>query len=140
MDINDQRDYAEEAANRALMREESEGTKESGAINGFIPSVTQWACQCCTLVMANGECGEDCHNVPPLSEIPNGARTTLGMPYEEHSEDCLRRTLGSDAPGDYECDCERFEFSWRWCDGCDSNLGGSRHAFVVWTPAEKVQS
>lgn len=144
MNNGDERDHAEEASNRADMEREGreELNAEAIATQKEIPSVTQWACQCCTLVMANGECCDSNDHggdgKEPLSDIPDGAHTTLGMLYEEHANDCLRRTMGRDAPDDYECDCEQQSFSWRSCDACGSNLGGSRDAFVIWTPAESA--
>lgn len=110
-----------------------------------LPSVTQWACVCCTLVMANGECCDSPDHggqegsgegKEPLSAIPSGLNTTLGMSWEEHSDDCPNRNATHSAL--VECDCERQEFSWSSCDGCGSNLGGNRHAFVIWTPGESV--
>lgn len=106
--------------------------------NGESPSVTLWACQCCTLVMANGECcdsqhdyDDSRHDKEPLSTIPRGCDASLGLFALEHSEDCSNNPEWIGA----ECDCERREFTWSTCDGCDSNLGGSRNAFVIWFPA-----
>lgn len=56
----------------------------------------------------------------------------MGMAREEHAEDCLFRTMGSDAPDDYECDCERNTFSTSQCEGCGSWLHGERHALTLW--------
>lgn len=104
-----------------------------------LPSVTQWACQCCTLVMANRECCDsDSHGgdgKEPLSDIPYGAHTTLGMHAEDHDRTCANWQDDYEYRPMVECDCDRMSFSWRSCDACGSNLGGSRHAFVVWTPA-----
>lgn len=149
-------------------------------------SVVLWACQCCTLVMANGECCEEhpggpiydfvekllgwddplpdsdrilaSHDPKPLSTIPDGVFTTLGgaehdswCDRHEGDHDCAEawfedsdvceqcqreRTLASKP--DYECDCDRLEFSWSSCDACGSNLGGDRHAFIIWYPTESV--
>lgn len=107
-------------------------------MNGYEPSVTLWACLCCTLVMANGECCDsDQHGgdgKEPLSSIPEGCHTSLGMDWRYHDSGCLRHDLFGEAPPDYECDCDRMSFSWRACDACGSNLGGERHAFVIWYP------
>lgn len=107
-----------------------------------LPSVTLWACECCTLVLANGECCDsDEHGgrdgKEPLSAIPEGLHTTLGMFWHEHSEDCPN--YQPEDVTEYrgwiaECDCERQEFSWSSCDACGSSLGGERHAFVIWYP------
>lgn len=143
MDINDQRDYAEESANRTEIEREGmaelaeEQAERERATPRELPSVTQWACTCCALVMANGECCDsDQHggdSREPLSEIPYGAHTTLGMDWSEHSEDCPNRKARHTAL--VECDCRRREFSRSSCDACGSSLAGERHAFVIWTPA-----
>ncbi|MGJ3559669.1 hypothetical protein ACR6C2_17000 [Streptomyces sp. INA 01156] len=85
---------------------------------------------------ANGECG-DCHREEgheggePLSLV-DYRRSALGMGYEEHNEECLRYSMGSDAPGDYECDCEENTFSTSSCDGCGSYYHGARYAMTEW--------
>ncbi|MFF8629715.1 hypothetical protein [Streptomyces werraensis] len=96
---------------------------------------TLWVCTNCLMHAANGECG-DCHREEgheggePLSLV--SYRATLGMGYEEHHEECLRYTLGSDVPGDYECDCEERGFSTSSCDGCGSVYHGDRYAMTEW--------
>jgi hypothetical protein len=95
-----------------------------------------WVCDNCIHHHANGECG-DCHREEgheggePLSLLSNHA--TMGLLFEEHDEECLFHTMGSDAPGDYECDCETREFSTSSCDGCGSDYHGRRHAMSDWS-------
>lgn len=85
---------------------------------------------------ANGECGS-CHDdthghdEEPLSSIDAEHHTAMEMAYDEHADDCLFRTMGSDAPGDYECECEQNTFSTSQCEGCGSWLHGERHALTL---------
>lgn len=101
-----------------------------------------WVCHDCLHHHANGECsscpGELCepHDREPLSLIerePEGSFYTLGLPYEEHS--CGQEIT----PGDpaENCECDTKEFSWEQCGGCGTQLGGSRHALVLWTPQQE---
>lgn len=96
---------------------------------------TIWVCVDCMMHHANGECGS-CHDdvhghdKEPLSAIGD-AHPAAGMAYEEHAEDCLKHTMGSDAPGDYECECETDTFSRSQCGGCGSYLHGERHALTL---------
>lgn len=98
---------------------------------------TIWVCQDCMLHEANGECG-GCHDEDgheggePLSSIGDGFHVTMGMVYEEHSDECLLHTMGADAPGDYQCDCETNTFSTSQCEGCGSYLHGERDAMTLW--------
>lgn len=96
---------------------------------------TIWVCVCCMLSHANGECcADDAHggdSIEPLSAIGEGFHVTMGMAYDEHADDCLKRTMGSNAPGDYECDCETNTFSTSQCKGCGSWLYGARHAMTL---------
>lgn len=97
---------------------------------------TVWVCEDCLLHHANGECdtcfSEGGHgDSRPLSLLSD--RATLGMAREEHSEDCLFHTMGSDVPGDYECDCEQTIFSKSPCEGCGSFLYGARYAMTEWS-------
>ena len=94
---------------------------------------TIWVCQDCMLHHANGECGgcHEGHDAEPLSAIEAPFTVAMGMAYEEHAEDCLFRTMGGDAPGDYECDCETNTFSTSQCEGCGSYLHGERHAMTL---------
>jgi hypothetical protein len=96
---------------------------------------TIWVCVDCMLHHANGECGgcHEGHVAEPLSAIGDDFHVASGMAYEEHAEDCLRRTQGSDAPGDYECDCETDTYSTSQCEGCGSYLHGERHAMTLFT-------
>lgn len=96
---------------------------------------THWVCDNCMFHHANGECGdchsEEGHEYEPLSGV-DYTKVSLGMMSEEHSEGCLRHTMGSDVPGDYECDCEQNTFSTSSCDGCGSHYHGQRHAMTEW--------
>jgi hypothetical protein len=99
--------------------------------------ITLWVCVNCIMHHANGECG-DCHNSDgheggePLNRV-DYRNSTAGMPSSEHDEQCLRFLMGSDAPGDYECDCERITFSTSTCQGCGSEFHGERHAMTEWS-------
>jgi hypothetical protein len=92
------------------------------------------------LTHANGECCDsDSHggdNREPLSAIEAPYSVSLGMAREEHAEDCLFRTEGDNAPGDYECECERNTYSTSPCKGCGSYLHGERHAMTLWGPED----
>lgn len=90
-------------------------------------TTTLWVCIDCMLTQANGECNPD-PDREPLSLIDDGDEITLGMMFEEHADGC---TIADRAP-DYECDCERREFSQSSCDGCGSHLHGERHAMTLW--------
>jgi hypothetical protein len=88
------------------------------------PTVVQWVCQCCMLVLANGECCAETHDAEPMNKFDD-IHATLGMLKEEHADEC---------DGEGACDCERKDFSWSSCDGCGSILGGERHAVTGWIP------
>lgn len=96
---------------------------------------TIWVCVCCMLTHAGGECcADETHggdSIEPLSAIGDGFHVAMGMLWEEHEEDCLFRTMGHDAPGNYECECERNTFSRSQCEGCGSYLHGERHAMTL---------
>ncbi len=99
-------------------------------------------CQCCMLMHANGECcADDSHGgdgIEPLSDISPDDGLAMGMGSDEHAEGCLQRTLGWDGiPSDYECECERNNFSTSRCEGCGSYLHGSRYAMTVF-PGERA--
>lgn len=85
-------------------------------------------CQCCTLVVANGECcADDQHGgdgIEPLSALDGRFHVSLGLTADEHSEYCDREADG-------ECDCDREEFATSRCDGCGSYLAGSRYAATL---------
>ena len=66
-----------------------------------------WACDDCTLYLANGDIPED--------------RPTLADEIHAQWLDESNLILGS----------ETEEFSWQDCDCCGSSLGGSRTAFAV---------
>lgn len=92
---------------------------------------TVWLCQCCLLVLANGECcdsdshgGDSCE---PLSAIESGDHLTMGLLAEEHDSECTQE----DRDTGY-CNCETESFSSRRCGGCNSWLGGERHAATLW--------
>ncbi len=96
-------------------------------------TATIWLCQCCTMVLANGECcDDDTHGgdgCEPLSKIDT--EITLGLMAEEHDESCQVKITGEYSDNE-ECDCDRRSFSWSWCAGCNSKLGGERHAATLW--------
>jgi hypothetical protein len=80
---------------------------------------------------ANGECGEN-PDREPLNLLKD-QNVSMGLFADEHHEDCDYRV--SQACGDegYDCNlnCETEDFSMSWCEGCGSQLGGSRHAMTV---------
>lgn len=97
------------------------------------PLDTIWVCVDCYMahngVLEEQDPTPDCE---PLGLIEEGYDLTAGMLWEEHSEDCLYRTMGGNVPGDYECDCEHITFSSSRCEGCGSTLGGAREALTLW--------
>lgn len=94
-----------------------------------------WVCQCCMLIHANGECcADDDHGgdgVEPWAAKPDDYSVTMGLLASEHHKDCDVYKEGG-WPVNYECDCERIEFSSSSCEGCGSRLAGSRYAFAYW--------
>lgn len=94
---------------------------------------TFWVCTCCLFAHAADGCDDCDHDgFEPLSEIPATADASLGLRSEDHADDCLRRTGDRDSvPDDYECDCDRREFSQSSCDGCGKDLHGTREALFV---------
>lgn len=94
-----------------------------------------WVCQCCALIHANGECcPDDDHGgdgIEPWSAKPDEYSVTAGLLASEHNGNCEVYKLGA-WPVNYECDCERIEFSGSSCDGCGSHLAGSRYAHSYW--------
>lgn len=101
-----------------------------------------WVCTTCYLAhngMLEDDDSETAPDREPLSIVGDDVDITAGLLYSEHDSDCLRRSLEGDAPGDYECECERREFSWSSCEGCGSSLGGSRYALTLWK-LESVES
>jgi hypothetical protein len=107
-------------------------------MNTRVDSITIWVCMCCMLTDANGECcADDSHGgdgIEPWSDVNAQFEITMGLLAEEHHEECQVRITGGWLV-DYECDCERREFSWSSCDGCGSSLAGSRYAFALWPKA-----
>lgn len=97
-------------------------------------AITLWVCVNCLLHLANGECG-DCHRKEgheggePLSRV-DVRYASVGMGWQDHSEDCLTYTSEGNPPGDYECECETNTFSTMQCEGCGSYLYGERHAIT----------
>ena len=94
---------------------------------------TIWVCSDCMLVHANGECGEDTDR-EPWGLLKPGQTVTMGLPADEHSKYCAVRKTGR-WPNNYECDCERNDFSTSPCEGCGSYLHGDRYAFGLWETA-----
>lgn len=108
-------------------------------MSNYEPTAVQWVCEHCYIHLVNGDCTQpdDCHPVqcwplhPSVSHpmyLFRGMQVTPGMTAENHQ--CGRE---NGAVVD-ECDCEGAEFSWAFCDGCNSNLGGSRYAATGWIP------
>jgi hypothetical protein len=112
---------------------------------------TIWVCECCLFMHANGECcSREDHGgdgIEPLSAIGEGFTVTLGLGWEDHSEDCLAHVVNDlkerfpdvewpDVPGGYECECEIQTFSRSQCDGCGSYLHGARYAMTLWEENE----
>jgi hypothetical protein len=102
------------------------------------PTVPLWFCQDCTLTHANGDSHywtlseDEREDLPePLSAV-RGMEITMGMLDEEH--DCFDPEKGEERPE--ECDCEEIVFTWSYCDGCGSSLGGERYAFTGWIPVK----
>lgn len=58
--------------------------------------------------------------------IENGAMTDLTHDTLEHV--CI---LGDDGYPAEDCRCATTTFSWGVCNGCGSNLGGSRFAYLL---------
>lgn len=99
-----------------------------------IETCTIWVCQCCMLVTANGECCDnDQHDgFEPLS-LSGLDNMVPGLIYSEHDDNCLLHpsTIPVHVRSDYECYCEKKDFSWSSCEGCGSSLGGERHAMTL---------
>lgn len=85
----------------------------------------------------------------PLSAITKGFHVMSGMGWEDHDSDCLSYIVNDlksrfpdmdwpDVPGDYECGCEKTDFSHSQCEGCGSHLYGERHAMTLFGPASEV--
>lgn len=96
---------------------------------------TIWVCQCCMLTACNGSCCDSTDHGGDGRQPWSREIGTAGMVAAEHAEDCLTYLTGGNAgaiDGDYQCDCEEDQFSRAPCDGCGSELYGSRYAFTAW--------
>ena len=94
-------------------------------------------CACCMLCVANGECCETHAETPApylLASDPTVENVSLGILFSEH-------TCGKDAEeiealfksgADYDCGCERDDFSSRPCGMCGETLAGERYFGKVW--------
>jgi hypothetical protein len=99
-----------------------------------------WVCSDCMFHEANGECSscagqtheQDSHDRPPLGLL-EGQDISLGMLFEKHAHGCAVHDHNDHVDDFAECDkdCENDDFSWSECEGCGSNLGGSRHAMTI---------
>jgi hypothetical protein len=95
-------------------------------------------CTCCFVALVNGEpcqCPEDdetCHPEGLMGKL-EGEEITPGSFASQHESSCLMHLLDSaDVPGDYECECERSDFSTSQCDGCGTYLAGAREKATGW--------
>ena len=92
-----------------------------------------WVCTDCVMKLANDDtsgCPDD--KVPTLLQKVEGADLTIGMLTCEHAESCPVFYGGITGP-EFQCDCDRIEFSKQPCDGCGETLAGFRHAVTMWT-------
>jgi hypothetical protein len=96
-------------------------------------SVTIWVCVDCMFVHANGELPDPPPADRPWNRIPDSQSVSMGMLYSEHEEECPNRIAGEYVE---ECECEEITFAINPCDGCGSNLAGTRHAFTLWEGTE----
>lgn len=90
-----------------------------------------WVCTDCMILHCNGDISDPPPEYDPLSLIEDNYELTAGLLAEEHNDDCQVKLTGG-WPVDYECDCERNEFSTSPCDGCGSPYHGERHAMSLW--------
>jgi hypothetical protein len=96
---------------------------------------TLWLCHDC-MYAAHGHCPEE--DFPPMVEPLNRlgdygmGNLTPGMVAVEHLDDCPAYDFDREPTGAECFGCDRAEFSRKWCDGCGSDLGGSRDAFTLW--------
>lgn len=99
------------------------------------PTATLWVCSDCMHSHANGETGNESPDREPWEALfarePEGSFVTMGMPREEHECDWAE---DPESEAWDTCECELSSFSWSTCEGCGSDLGGERHAFVLWSP------
>jgi hypothetical protein len=117
-------------------------------------SATLWVCVDC--YFAHHGVLED-HGAPfdrePLGEIPADVETSAGLLLSEH--ECVELecpgheslngahmgesvycdgTCQEPLPAD-ECGCDEITFTHSGCEGCGSQLGGTRHALTMWWSA-----
>lgn len=92
-------------------------------------SFTGWCCIDCLMILANGEDNPEwtadeteAHHAA-MDHYCQGCDVTLGLLASDH--DCPYGT-------NEECDCAQIDFTWRSCDTCGSQLGGSRDAVTFW--------
>ena len=90
------------------------------------PTVPQWLCTCCYVLLVNGDACMYCCDLKDLLSQFEGMHVTSGMLFKEHS---CGRERGEKVE---ECDCEEISFSWSACDGCGANYGGARYAATGW--------
>lgn len=94
------------------------------------PSPTLWVCTDC--YMTHHGAREDDESVPdrePLGLLVGDLEITSGLLWSEHDDGCTNRAAEQWVD---DCGCERLGFSWAWCPGCGSHLGGERHALTAW--------
>ncbi len=87
---------------------------------------TLWVCDDCFYSHHGFEAGETNNDREPLNRISPDTDLSSGLRSEEHSEGCTPKIRETDG-----CECETTPFSWSACDGCGSNLGGTRHAMFA---------
>lgn len=95
---------------------------------------TIWVCEDCRMADANGglEDGQETER-EPWSHANAELDPTPGLRIEEHE---CGKERGEDIEA--ECGCEQETFSWSSCEGCGSELGGSRYPYTVsWDREEK---
>jgi hypothetical protein len=86
---------------------------------------TIWVCVDCRMADATGE-PQDGAECEPWSHANAELEPTAGLRREEHE---CGKELGLSL--DTECGCEEETFSWSSCEGCGSDLGGSRWPYTV---------
>lgn len=93
---------------------------------------TARVCVCCLMKLANDDTSGCDDSRIDGSEHPHGLMADIdghavpGLPMAEHFAGCGIR---DDRECDYEC--ETNDFSRSRCDGCGSELAGTRHAVTV---------
>ena len=98
-------------------------------------TVTLWVCDDCLFAEASGEEREGPKpDREPWGLVEDSAEVTAGLLYSEHADDCPNREAEEWVE---ECECEQVSFSWSACDGCGSQLGGSRHGYTLWLDEER---